>query len=431
MNSFLRILPELLAMFKFNRILVLTLSLFGMMMPTLKAQFAGGDGDGFIERGIVQVTFDGIPAGVTGLYLGGDGDGSDFDRTSFTISGEDLSALFAGGHGDGFDFRQVALTVSGQDLALLFAGGDGDGFDLSTASVTVSGESLARLFEGGDGDGFDKSMINGTLSGTSLAGLFGGGDGDGFDHQTTNVVLNGEMLASLFGGGDGDGFDHMSLSAVLSGPSLAALFGGGDGDGFDVSLFEGSIPLPLTLISFDAFPEQDYVLLKWVTESEEATDYFTIEKTADGALFSEVGDTDAAGFSEPGEQLHYEMRDYEPLQGTSYYRLKTTDFDGAISLSHLVEVQYSDAIDWSFNLFPNPNTGKHFNVKTEGMEAGEMMTIQVFDLSGKALFTESYRNSPGNSYRFDLEQRLPSGSYMIRLGHEQLGYQAKILLVGN
>jgi len=171
-------------------------------------------------------------------------------------------------------------------------------------------------------------------------------------------------------------------------------------------------------------------LLKWVTEDERATDFFTIEKTVDGSSFAFVGDTDAAGFSEPGEQIHYEMRDDEPYQGSSFYRLKTTDFDGVVSMSHLVEVQYSDAADWSFNLFPNPNTGKHFSVRTDGMEAGETMTLQVFDLMGKALFTESYLHRPGQAFRFDLERRLPAGSYMIRLGHQGLGYQAKILLVG-
>jgi hypothetical protein len=58
------------------------------------------------------------------------------------------------------------------------------------------------------------------------------------------------------------------------------------------------------------------------------------------------------------------------------------------------------------------------------------MTLQVFDFLGKALFTESYRHRPGQAFRFDLARRLPAGSYMIRLEHQGLGYQAKILLVG-
>ncbi|MFT5998812.1 MAG: hypothetical protein ACI81P_001267 [Neolewinella sp.] len=396
----------------------------------LSAQYTGGPGDGFTNSIIVQVTVDGIPAGITSLYRGGPGDGVDQSTNTLSLSGVDLSALFSGGSGDGFDQHTISITLSGENLAALFGGGYGDGFDQDVISLTLSGGALSGLYGGGDGDGFDGRTINATISGESLTSLFGGGDGDGFDHESVSLALNGTTLAPLFGGGDGDGFDALQFSTTISGQDLAALFGGGDGDGFDVSLYVGSIPLPLTLISFDAFPEQDYVLLKWVTEKEEATDFFTIEKTANGSAFAFVGDTDAAGFSEPGERIYYEMRDDEPYQGTSFYRLKTTDFDGVVSLSHLIEVQYSDAADWSFNLFPNPNTGKHFSVRTEGMEAGEIMTLEVFDLMGKALFTESYLHLPGQAFRFDLARRLPAGSYMIRLGHQGLGYQAKILLVG-
>ncbi|WP_273446371.1 T9SS type A sorting domain-containing protein [Neolewinella agarilytica] len=409
---------------------MLVLFLGTLFATPLYAQFTGGDGDGFTNKRIVQITIDGIPAGVTALFVGGDGDGTDESTSSLTLSGANLSVLFGGGRGDGFDQMTASVALSGQDLAALFGGGDGDGFDKESASLVLSGESLATLFAGGDGDGFNGKTINATLSGESLATLFGGGDGDGFDEKSVTVVLSGLGLAQLFGGGSGDGFDARQYSTTLSGQSLAALFGGGGGDGFDVSLYAGSIPLPLTLISFDAFPEQDYVVLKWVTEDEVATDFFTIEKTTDGTSFAYVGDTEAAGFSEPGERLHYEMRDNEPYQGTSFYRLKTTDFDGAVSMSHLVEVQYSNAADWSFNLFPNPNTGKHFSVRTEGMESGETMLLQVYDLNGKVMFTESYQHYPGQAFRFDLKRRLPVGSYLIRLGHEGLGYQAKILLVG-
>ncbi|MFK8163383.1 MAG: T9SS type A sorting domain-containing protein [Lewinella sp.] len=408
------------------------LALLGGLMLTIPlfAQYTGGSGDGFTNSVIIQVTVDGIPAGVSALYVGGPGDGFDQSINTLTLSGADLSVLFRGGSGDGFDEHTVSVTLSGGNLATLFGGGTGDGFDDEVVTLTLSGSALSGLYGGGDGDGFDHLTVNATISGESLTPLFSGGDGDGFDHQTVSLALNGTNLSGLYSGGDGDGFDVLQFSSTISGQDLAALFGGGDGDGFDVSLYVGSIPLPLTLISFDAIPEQDYVLLKWVTENEEATDLFTIEKTADGSSFAYVGDTDAAGFSEPGERLHYEMRDDEPYQGTSFYRLKTTDFDGVVSLSHLVEVQYSDAADWSFNLFPNPNTGKHFSVRTDGMEAGETMTLEVFDLMGKALFTESYLHLPGQAFRFDLERRLPAGSYMIRLGHKGLGYQAKILLVG-
>jgi hypothetical protein len=413
--------------------LTLVLCLFaGLGSTALKAQYAGGSGDGFHKALVVQLTFDGIPAGVAALYVGGSGDGFDRSMESLVLSGENLAALFQGGSGDGFDRSTSSLTLNGEALLVLYGGGSGDGFDRLVASVTLSGENTSQLYGGGLGDGFDRSHTQLALNGASIAAIYGGGEGDGFDLSSMSQALSGERLAQLFGGGPGDGFDAQFVSVVVSGESLAQLFGGGSGDGFDALFYAGVLPLPLDLISFDAFPEQGYVLLKWATENEMATDFFTIEKTTDGLGFAEVGNTDAAGYSEPGERLVYEMKDNEPYQGRSFYRLKTTDFDGMVSLSHLVEVQYAETEgeDWNFTLFPNPNTGRHFSVRTEGMAAGENVTVEVFDINGRALFTDTYVQLPGEAFRFDLASRLSSGSYLIRVVHPTKGSQAKILLVG-
>ena len=161
-----------------------------------------------------------------------------------------------------------------------------------------------------------------------------------------------------------------------------------------------------------------------------ATDFFTIEKTRDGRDFAWVGEELAAGFSEPGERIYYEMEDHDPYLGTSFYRLKTTDLDGAISLSHLVEVNYSTARDWDFQLFPNPNTGRHFSLQPEGLEPGELLQLEVLDANGRRLFVDKMEVGGVSSHRFDMADRLPPGSYLIRAAHAELGMLAKILIVG-
>ena len=393
---------------------------------TLMAQFTGGGGEGFDRSTTVQLTLDGIPNGVAGLFTGGNGDGFDRQTVSLTLNGQMLAVIFAGGSGDGFDRRTEALTLGGQTLALLYGGGNGDGFDNRNGTFALSGEMLDVLYSGGDGDGFDRDQVYATLSGAPLSLLYSGGDGDGFDELQGAFALSGTMLSLLYGGGDGDGFDEATESLGLDGTNLAQLFRGGNGDGFDVTLFAGSIPLPLTLITFEAFPQKDFVLLKWITENELDTDFFTIEKTKNGSLFSDVGDMTAAGFTEPGEVLHYEMNDEAPYQGTSFYRLKTTDFDGAISLSHLIEVEYNVDAEWSFLLFPNPSTGRHFSVRPSGLEEGTDVTAQVMDATGRQLFTEQFEYY-GDAWRIELTSRLTAGSYLIRIGNQAVGYQARIL----
>ncbi|MEM6396631.1 MAG: T9SS type A sorting domain-containing protein [Bacteroidota bacterium] len=396
----------------------------------LHAQYAGGSGDGHDQIITIQTDLGGIPVGVRPLYGGGSGDGFDQNRQQTAIDGQSIVIVYSGGRGDGFDQNLQSSTLSGQDLADLYAGGSGDGFDRIAAAFTLDGTMLDILYAGGKGDGFDKSLSTSIIDGTSIAGLYSGGIGDGFDRSDFAGGLMGEMFM-LYAGGPGDGFDRNRASFTLSGTDLAHIYGGGPGDGFDVNRFEGVVPLPLRLISFSALPQVDFVLIKWETEDEINTDFFTIEKTRDGRDFSWVGEQEAAGFSEPGERLHYEQKDYDPYLGTSFYRLQTTDFDGTISLSHLVEVNYATtADDWDFTLFPNPNTGKHFSIEPEGLEPNRECLIELVDAQGRLIFQQRLPAEDIDGQRFELAEPLPGGSYLIRLSDDTGEGKAKILLVG-
>ena len=401
--------------------------LLTLATSSLSAQFAGGSGDGFSQGISIQLDLTGVPIGVRPLYSGGQGDGADQQSIVAFVSGENATLFFGGGPGDGFDQSITNATLSGQEIFVLYSGGSGDGFDQNAFTASLNGQSVTGLFMGGSGDGFDQAAAAGALNGQSVAGLFSGGSGDGFDQFLFAGDLNGAMF-DLYAGGAGDGFDEASGNFALNGQSLAVLYAGGAGDGFDTERYLGVLPLPLTLISFDAFPRKNFVLLQWVTEDEVATDFFTIEKTRDGRDFVAVGTTDAAGESEPGERLYYEMEDGAPYDGTSFYRLKTNDLDGAISLSHLVEVNYSSDSDWNFVLFPNPNTGRQLGFRPEGIEPGAELYFEVLDIQGRALLRRKFATDGGDE-QFQLNTPLPSGSYLIRVTDPTGAVRAKILIV--
>ena len=79
--------------------------------------------------------------------------------------------------------------------------------------------------------------------------------------------------------------------------------------------------------------------LDWSTASERNNDYFTIERSASGQDFEEVARVDGAGNSV--STVNYTDRDPWPLPGTSFYRLRQTDFDGTTSVSNMVPVSYT------------------------------------------------------------------------------------------
>lgn len=344
----------------------------------LQAQYAGGRADGFTQRSLIEVTFDGIPAGVR--------------------------ALFTGGRADGHAFRRYS------------------GLLLSTSSLTT-------MYAGGSGDGADRMYVQQLLSGRSLQPLYLGGAGDGFDRSGVQLLIGGGSLSTLFEGGNGDGFDGLLVSTLVSGFSLAALYRGGGGDGFDRAVFFGGVPTPLTLLSFGAFPDGNLIVLRWQTENEFDTDFFTVEKTVDGRLFAQVDTLAAAGYTQPGDRPEYALTDIAPHAGTSYYRLRTTDFDGTISLSHLVAVHRSDASGWSFSLFPNPNTGRHLSIGLQGVGPQDALVVEVYDAAGRLLLIRNFSPGTNAALRLEFRERLTSGSYLVRTVLNKSEVSAKVLIV--
>ncbi|MCC7232610.1 MAG: T9SS type A sorting domain-containing protein [Bacteroidia bacterium] len=88
----------------------------------------------------------------------------------------------------------------------------------------------------------------------------------------------------------------------------------------------GANTLPIELASFDARADGNRVLVSWETAAEINNEYFTVERSSDGENFVPVGRVEGAGNST--NLLSYGWEDRDPLTGTSYYRLRQTDYDG-------------------------------------------------------------------------------------------------------
>lgn len=96
--------------------------------------------------------------------------------------------------------------------------------------------------------------------------------------------------------------------------------------------------LPVELLSFSAEIESVNVRIDWATASELSNDHFVVERSADGYEFYPIDTVDGHGNS--FQNVYYTSRDFEPIVGTNYYRLRQVDFDGAEELSYIVAVNF-------------------------------------------------------------------------------------------
>lgn len=160
--------------------------------------------------------------------------------------------------------------------------------------------------------------------------------------------------------------------------------------------------LPVNLTAFTAQPNENGVLLNWTTSSETNNDYFLLEKSVDGILFSFIGKIAGAGNSTV--PLDYTFRDDELSAGTVYYRLKQVDFNGTVSYSTIVSVNMNETL---VEIFPNPNDGI-FTVTCERNNA----RVAVINVLGEVLFEKSMNST--KTLDIDISTQ-PAGMYFIRV----------------
>lgn len=159
---------------------------------------------------------------------------------------------------------------------------------------------------------------------------------------------------------------------------------------------------PITLTYFQAKIDNKTALLKWETATETNNAGFEIQRSSDGINWEKIAWKDGQGTSVTAHT--YTHRDKNPLFGTSYYRLKQIDFDGAFEYSHIVEVSYKRG---NISIYPNPveNTLHISNITNE-----EIQYINIYDQTGREIHSHHTLNNT-----IDVSVFSP-GMYILKIG---------------
>jgi hypothetical protein len=189
----------------------------------------------------------------------------------------------------------------------------------------------------------------------------------------------------------------------------------------------GTNPLPIELISFEAIPNKNIVDLKWVTASESNNDYFTIERSMDGITFEIVDKTKGAGNNT--STLYYATKDYTPYPGTSYYRLRQTDFDGKFTYSKLRTVEFVTDDNHEFAVYPNPSDGQNINLSFVAKKGAELAVV-ISGANGNRHFANTINalSEGQNNYSIHFATKLVTGVYFITVTSGQTVYNKKLVV---
>lgn len=190
------------------------------------------------------------------------------------------------------------------------------------------------------------------------------------------------------------------------------------GGGMKATIIVQAAPLPVSLTAFTATQQNKQVALNWCTATEQNNNYFEVQRTIDGAIFTTIGTVRGAGTTNVAQK--YNLVDTKPLEGINYYRLNQVDFDGKQAFSPTVSVEMDYKVN--VNIMPNP---AYDNVTIAIGGENSTTSVRIADATGRVLLLI---NNISDKQNIDISQ-LPQGIYFIQISVDKENYIHRLVKI--
>lgn len=162
-------------------------------------------------------------------------------------------------------------------------------------------------------------------------------------------------------------------------------------------------PLPVNFLSFVASGNDCKVNLEWKTSNEMRTGSFAVERSHNGSDYTTLGVVRA--IEAATATLDYTYTDAQPLNGTSFYRIRQMDLEGKSTFSQ-ARMIYGDCGNATVRMYPNPAADY---ILVDGVEAGNQ--IVVYNVLGQVIIS---KEATAANERINLSE-IAAGSYTLNV----------------
>jgi hypothetical protein len=151
-------------------------------------------------------------------------------------------------------------------------------------------------------------------------------------------------------------------------------------------------------------------VLRWTTASEANSDYFDVERSANGREFAKIGQLAAAGTTSAAHS--YQFTD-AAATATSYYRLRQVDLDGTATYSPVVTLAAPAALSAAKAVaYPTIFTNE-LNVALPAA-APQAATVALLTADGCPVYSRTVQLSAAPQALAELPTLAP-GVYLLRI----------------
>ncbi len=177
--------------------------------------------------------------------------------------------------------------------------------------------------------------------------------------------------------------------------------------------------LPSRLISFDAVKQNKDALLKWTTANETNVSHHNVERSWDGITFTTLQNVTAQNYASNNYIFTDLLSALNRAPGDIvYYRLKSTDINGSVSRSNIVQLKWLSNQTIALKISPNPF--KDFVLINAD---AAIKSVQLVGLKGEVIFTTSSINNG----RINLPPHLTGGVYFLKINSEKGVFVEKLM----
>lgn len=331
---------------------------------------------------------------------------------------------------------------------------------LNGAQILMNGTLGAALDNGGNIDG------NGAFGGTVLLGSATVSDlqyytdtscvyktyghtGDNastrVETNTTNTVLDSTSTATFKSKNIGnfpgmgnkflglqfeiDGNTHFGwFELSVNGNSCEMTLGGfGFHPSPNTAIAAGAcITLPIEMQQITAKAVDDkYIAVAWTTATEKNIAGYELQRSEDGINFKALDWVDSQGDSEQRQDYYYEDNAAEKGH-TYFYRIKSVEHDGEMTLSKVVSASINPAAIQVGDFYPNPSPDGQVQIAIEN-PSFDQASINVFDAQGKRLKSFVAGLAIGEQV-LDFDFDLPKGTYFVQVAMGEAIFYKKLIL---
>ena len=182
------------------------------------------------------------------------------------------------------------------------------------------------------------------------------------------------------------------------------------------------------IIDFAGRLSNNHVLLNWSTTSNKEINYFEIERSTDGSVFTSVNTIRRHSASEDIAVYNSTDNVDEFNKSFIYYRLKTVGYNGQVAYSKVIKIFIGDKGKEIIHITPNP-VKDLMRLNISSPTNGDIR-LYIYDLAGRQMMSSNMRSQKENIV-IEVKgfQSWPRGIYSVKVLSSNCVSTKKMMLI--